>query len=134
MRDIAIAALEDAKGLDIRILDVQEMTDMTDFMIVATGTSDRHVKTLSDRVLEFMHAKGFDHLGVEGTEVKEWILVDFVDIVVHVMRDASRKKYDLEGLWDKTFAKLGQSADADQDTNQDTDQDATQSDTISNAS
>ena len=108
MRDIAIAALEDAKGLDIRVLDVQEMTDMTDYMIVATGTSDRHVKTLSDRVLEFMHEKGFDQLGVEGTEVKEWILVDFVDIVVHVMRDASRKKYDLEGLWDKTFAKLGQ--------------------------
>ena len=90
MRDIAIAALEDAKGLDIRVLDVQEMTDMTDYMIMATGTSDRHVKTLADRVLEFMHEKGFDQLGVEGTEVKEWVLVDFVDIVVHVMRDASR--------------------------------------------
>ena len=103
MRDIAVAALEDAKGLDIRVLDVREMTDMTDYMIVATGTSDRHVKTLADRVLEFMHEAGFDQIGVEGVEVKEWILVDFVDVVIHVMRDASRKKYDLEGLWDKTF-------------------------------
>lgn len=106
MRDIAVAALEDAKGLDIRVLDVREMTDMTDYMIVATGTSDRHVKTLADRVLEFMHEAGFDQIGVEGVEVKEWILVDFVDVVIHVMRDASRKKYDLEGLWDKTFAEF----------------------------
>ena len=118
MRDIAIAALEDAKGLDIRVLDVQEMTDMTDYMIVATGTSDRHVKTLADRVLEFMHEKGFDQLGVEGTEVKEWVLVDFVDIVVHVMRDASRKKYDLEGLWDKTFATLGQNSASSEEAGQ----------------
>ena len=106
MRDTILRALEDAKGMDVRVLDVRGMTDVTDFMIVATGTSDRHVKSLADRVLEFMHQQGWQHLGVEGLEVKDWILVDFVDVVAHVMRDSARKKYDLESLWDKTFAEM----------------------------
>ncbi|NKB62646.1 MAG: ribosome silencing factor [Gammaproteobacteria bacterium] len=109
MRDTIVNALEDAKGMDVRVLDVREMTDVTDYMIVATGTSDRHVKSLADRVLEFMHAQGWRHLGVEGLEVKDWILVDFVDVVAHVMRDSARKKYDLESLWDKTFAEVANS-------------------------
>ncbi|NKB77420.1 MAG: ribosome silencing factor [Gammaproteobacteria bacterium] len=109
MRDTIVSALEDAKGLDVRVLDVRELTDVTDYMIVATGTSDRHVKSLADRVLEFMHKQGWQHLGVEGLEVKDWILVDFVDVVAHVMRDSARKKYDLESLWDKTFAEMAAS-------------------------
>jgi len=103
MRDIALSALQQSKGEDIKVLDVRKLTDVTDIMIVATGTSDRHVKTLATRVLEEMHGAGWNHVGVEGEEAKDWLLVDFVDIVVHVMRAQARERYDLESLWDKTF-------------------------------
>jgi len=106
MRDIVIGALEDAKGEDIKVLDVRSLTDVTDFMIVSTGTSDRHVKSQANRVLEQMHEAGWKHIGVEGEEAKDWILVDFVDVVVHIMRDQTRKRYDLESLWDKTFSEM----------------------------
>ena len=106
MRDIALDALEDAKGQDIAVLDVTSLTDICDFMMVATGTSDRHVRTLADRVLERMHDAGWRQMGVEGEDAKDWVLVDFVDIVVHIMRGETRKRYDLESLWDKTFGEL----------------------------
>ncbi len=106
MRDIVVAALEDAKAEDIKVLDVRKLTDITDIMIVATGTSDRHVKSQANRVLEQMREAGWSHIGVEGEEAKDWVLVDFVDIVVHIMREQSRKLYDLEGLWDKTFGEM----------------------------
>ena len=103
MRDVALSALQQSKGEDIKVLDVRKLTDVTDIMIVATGTSDRHVKTLANRVLEEMHDAGWTHVGVEGEEAKDWVLVDFVDIVIHVMRAQARERYNLESLWDKTF-------------------------------
>ena len=107
MRDTAAAALEDAKGLDITVLDVTRLTDICDFMLVATGTSDRHIKTLSERVLEQMSEAGWNKMSSEGEDARDWVLVDFVDIVVHIMRAQTRKRYDLESLWDRTFADLG---------------------------
>ncbi len=106
MRDVAIGALEDAKGEDIKVLDVSGLTDITDYMIVATGTSERHIKTLSSRVLEHMHEAGWKHMGIEGEDSRDWVLVDFVDIVIHIMREQTRKRYDLESLWDKTFSEM----------------------------
>ena len=106
MRQVALDALEDAKGEDIKVLDVSTLTDITDFMIVSTGTSDRHIKTQANRVLEHMHEAGWKHLSVEGEEAKDWVLVDFVDVVIHIMRAQTRKHYDLESLWDKTFSDL----------------------------
>ena len=106
MRDIALEALADAKGQDVAVLDVTSLTDICDFMLVATGTSDRHVRTLADRVLERMHAAGWRQMGVEGEDAKDWVLVDFVDVVIHIMRGETRKRYDLESLWDKTFGEL----------------------------
>lgn len=103
MCDTVVASLEDAKGLTIKVLDVRKLTDMTDYMVIATGTSDRHVKSIADRVVEFMTKKQWQPFGVEGEESRDWLLVDFVDVVVHIMRDQSRKLYDLEGLWDKAF-------------------------------
>jgi len=100
--------MEDAKGLDIKSLDVRNLTDITDYMIVATGSSDRHVKTISDRVLEFMAKQGWKPLGVEGDNAREWILVDYVDVVVHIMREQTRKHYDLESLWNETFSELNE--------------------------
>ena len=114
MRDIVVRALQDAKGEQIKVLDVSKLTDITDFMIVSSGTSDRHVKSQSNRVLEFMHAEGFAHRGVEGEESRDWVLVDFVDVVVHVMREQTRKRYDLESLWDKTFGEMLPEGSADE--------------------
>lgn len=114
MRDIALAALADAKGQDVAVLDVTGLTDICDFMVVATGTSDRHVRTLADRVLEQMHEAGWRQMGVEGDDARDWVLVDFVDVVIHIMRAETRKRYDLESLWDKTFAGLRHEAPAEE--------------------
>ncbi len=105
MCDRVTAALEDAKGVDIKALDVRKLTDITDYMVVVTGTSSRHIQTLSERVLEFMLESGWKPMGIEGEESREWILVDFVDVVVHIMLNATRRHYDLESLWNEAFQK-----------------------------
>ena len=99
MRDLTVEALVDGKGQDIEALDVRGMTDITDFMIVVTGTSNRHVKALADRLLEALRAHALRPLGVEGLEDGEWVLIDFADVVVHVMHQKAREFYDLESLW-----------------------------------
>lgn len=99
LRDLAIAALEDRKGVDILTLDVRRLTSMTDFMVIATGTSSRHVKALVDSVAEHLAGAGAAPIGVEGTGSNEWVLVDLVDVVVHVMQRDARGFYDLERLW-----------------------------------
>lgn len=106
MREIAHAALQDAKGVDLKWLDVRPLTDITDYMLIATGTSQRHVQTLAARVLEKMRAAGHKPLGVEGEADGEWVLVDFVDVVVHIMRAETRAHYDLEGLWDESLGEI----------------------------
>jgi len=106
MCEVAQAALEEAKGDNIVLLDVRQLTDITDYMLVATGTSERHVKTLAERVLERMREAGWRHLGMEGLEDADWVLVDFVDVVVHIMRPLTRERYNLEGLWDENLGKL----------------------------
>jgi len=108
MREVARAALDDAKGVDIVEIDVRALTDITDAMLIATGGSERHIKTLAERVLERMRAAGWRPLGVEGLDGGDcdWVLADFVDVVVHIMRAPTREKYDLEGLWDENFGAL----------------------------
>ncbi len=112
MQDLILDALEEAKGRDIAVLDVTTLTDICDYMIVVSGASDRHIKTLAERVLEKMHGAGWRQIGMEGEDARDWVLVDFVDVVVHIMRRETRKRYDLEGLWDKTFGELRQEEDA----------------------
>ncbi len=99
MKATVMRAMDEAKAQDIRPLDVRGMTDITDFMIVAGGTSDRHVKTIAEKVLEVMREAGCKPVGVEGQQEGDWILIDYGDVVVHVMRKATREHYDLEGLW-----------------------------------
>ncbi len=108
LRDAVVAALEDVKAQDVRVLDVRGLTDVTDFMVVASGTSDRHVQALADRTREALLARGVKPLGVEGEEAGEWVLLDFGDVVVHVMRPAVRAFYDLEKLWDEDLRRLVQ--------------------------
>ncbi|MBM7061394.1 ribosome silencing factor [Pseudomonas sp. UL073] len=96
---IAIAALEDLKGQDITTIDVREKTSVTDFMVIASGTSSRHVKAMAQEVLEKVKEQGVRPLGNEGLDSGEWALLDLGDVVVHVMQVATRQFYDLERLW-----------------------------------
>lgn len=96
---IAVNALEDLKGQDIKVLDVQKLTTVTDTMIVCTGTSNRHVKSLAQNVAEDAKKAGFRPMGIEGQEAGEWVLVDLGGVVVHVMQAQARAFYQLEKLW-----------------------------------
>jgi ribosome-associated protein len=105
LKAIALQALEDLKGLDIADYDVRDMTTVTDIMIIASGTSDRHVKSLADAVVIACKKAGVPPLGVEGEQEGEWVLVDLGDVVVHVMQPRVREFYALEKLWTVTEEK-----------------------------
>ena len=109
LTDIAVAALEDMKAVNVKVLDVRKLTDVTDTMIVATGTSDRHVKSIADRVVERCRQAGHRPYGVEGEREGEWVLVDLQDLIVHVMLPRIREFYGLEKLWDLRPAQRGPS-------------------------
>lgn len=102
LRDLVTTALQDMKGVDIRVLDVRGMTALTDFMVIASGTSDRHVKSLARHVQDEARRAGVKPMGVEGETEGEWVLVDLRDVVVHVMRPQVRDFYNLEKLWSVT--------------------------------
>ena len=97
--ELVVKALEDLKGVDIRVLDVSGMTTITDRMVIVSGTSTRHVKALADNVILKAKQAGFPPLGVEGEQTAEWVLVDLGDVVAHVMMPAVREFYALEKLW-----------------------------------
>ena len=101
IKSSVIEALEDLKGKNIVTLDVRELTDISDYMIVCTGTSNRHVKSLADNAALELKRKGLQVRGIEGAGqvASEWALVDFGDVILHVMLPDTRDLYDLEGLW-----------------------------------
>ena len=99
LQQVVINALEDIKAQDIVSIDVQQLTGVMDTMIVATGNSNRQVKSLANQVVVESKEAGFEVLGIEGDDVGEWILVDLGDVIVHVMLPATRLFYDLEKLW-----------------------------------
>ncbi len=102
LRQLVQTALEDLKGLDIVALDVADRTTVTDCMLVATGTSQRHVKSLANAVSEKSKESGVRPLGVEGDGDADWVLVDLGDVIVHIMTRESRDFYALEKLWSMT--------------------------------
>jgi ribosome-associated protein len=97
--DFVIETLQDLKGRDLVTLPVADLTDITDYMVIVSGTSNRHVKSLVDRLIEAAKRAGQPPRGVEGRETGEWVLVDLGDVLVHVMQTETRKFYDLERLW-----------------------------------
>lgn len=99
IRDLVNNTLEDRKARDVVTLAVADITDITDFMIIATGTSSRHVKALVDNVVTEVKSAGMRARGIEGRESHEWVLVDLGDVLVHVMQADTREFYDLERLW-----------------------------------
>jgi ribosome-associated protein len=100
LQDVVTATLEDMKAVNVKVLDVRGLTDIADTMIIASGNSDRHVRSIADRVVEKAKMAGFRPLGTEGERDGEWVLVDLQDIILHVMLPRVREFYGLERLWD----------------------------------
>lgn len=99
LRDLVVAALEDVKAQNLLVLDVRGRTSITDFMVLASGTSRRQVKALAANVVDATKAAGHRPLGIEGEDAAEWILVDLGDVLVHVMQPQVRDFYRLESVW-----------------------------------
>jgi ribosome-associated protein len=99
LSELVVDALDDIKGQDIVKLDVRDMTTVTDYMVVASGTSNRHVQALVENVAEKASAAGHKPIGVEGESGGEWVLLDLQDTLVHVMLPKVREFYNLEKLW-----------------------------------
>jgi len=99
LRDVVLGALAELKAVDVKALDVRGLTDITDTMVVASGTSDRHVKSLAERVAQRCKEAGFRPYGTEGERDGEWVLLDLQDVVLHVMLPRVREFYALEKLW-----------------------------------
>lgn len=96
---LVVNTLDDGKGRDITVVDVRGKTSITDFMVVASGNSERHVKSLAGHVAEEAKKNEAQPIGVEGEDVGEWVLVDLGEVIVHVMKPQIRDFYQLEKLW-----------------------------------
>jgi ribosome-associated protein len=99
LKELIVDALDDLKAVNTVTLDVTGLTDVMDYLVISSGTSNRHVKSLASNVSMEAKKQGMRPIGVEGDDAGEWVLVDFGDVVVHVMLPATRDFYDLERLW-----------------------------------
>ena len=100
LQETVTAALDDMKAVNVKVLDVRGLTDIADTMVIASGNSDRHVRSIADNVARKAKEAGYRPLGTEGARDGEWVLVDLTDILVHVMLPRVREFYGLERLWD----------------------------------
>jgi ribosome-associated protein len=105
LKSVVIDALADMKALEVKVLDVRGLTDIADFMVIASGTSDRHVRSVAQRVVEKTKQAGFRPHGVEGQQDSDCVLIDLNEMIVHVMLPRVREFYGLEKLWDMTATK-----------------------------
>lgn len=100
LSEFIVTALDDAKAIDIKVIDVRKLSSFADYMIVASGRSSRQVRGLSEKALEAARANKVKPLGTEGEATSEWILVDLGDVIVHLMQQETRAFYQLEKLWE----------------------------------
>ena len=96
---LALSAIQDLKGNDLVVLDLRGLTDATDFFVIASGTSDAHVRGIAESVMEKLDRRGHQTHHVEGLTTGRWVLLDFVDFVVHLFHPETRSFYQLERLW-----------------------------------
>ena len=99
LKDLVVNALDDQKAKEISVLDVRGIASFTDFMVIASGTSRRHVASLAEHVVGRAREAGVRAMGIEGGDIAEWVLVDLGDVVAHVMQPTTRGFYNLEKLW-----------------------------------
>lgn len=99
LRDLAVATIDDLKGFEVKVLDVRGMTSVTDYMVIASGRSDRQVRAIARELSDRAKAAGNAPLGMEGEREGEWVLIDLCDVVIHVMLPRVRDFYQLERLW-----------------------------------
>ena len=105
LKKIIIKTLDSNKALDIVSIDLKDKSSIADFMIVASGTSSRHIQSLSEQVLEKFKTNGLKNCKIEGKDSAEWKLVDGIDIVVHIFNPEKRKFYELEKIWSELIPK-----------------------------
>jgi ribosome-associated protein len=108
LEELVLAALADMKAVNVRVMDVRGLTDVADTMIIASGNSDRHVRSIADLVIERAKQAGRRPMGTEGKNDAEWVLVDLQDVLVHVMLPRVREFYALEELWEAPAAARAQ--------------------------
>ncbi|MDE2229925.1 MAG: ribosome silencing factor [Alphaproteobacteria bacterium] len=101
--------LDDGKAEEIAVIDLENKSALADYMVIASGRSQRQITALAERLLDVLHEAGYRHLSVEGLSHGEWVLVDAGDIIVHLFRPEQRAHYNLEKMWGEAFAALDES-------------------------
>ncbi|MDD6489755.1 MAG: ribosome silencing factor [Clostridia bacterium] len=97
--ELAVKALDGKKGLDIKLIKIDDVSSIADYFVIATGASNTHVKALADEVEFKLDQNGISVSHIEGYRSDSWILLDYVDVIVHVFSEEAREYYDLERLW-----------------------------------
>ena len=105
LKKIIIETLDINKAQDIVIIDLKDKSSMADYMIIASGTSSRHIQSLSEQVLEKLKDNGIKNSKIEGKESTEWKLVDGIDLIIHIFHPEKRKFYELEKIWSELIPK-----------------------------
>ena len=100
VRDLVLSSLDELKAVNPVTINVKKLSSFTDYMMIASGTSSRHIQSIGEKVLEDLKSKKIKPLGVEGQGSEEWLLIDLGDVVLHLMSTNARTFYDLECLWD----------------------------------
>ena len=105
LKQVVIDTLDQNKALDIISIDLKDKSSMAEYMIIASGTSSRHIQALSEQVLEKFKSNGLSDSRIEGKESLEWKLVDGIDLIVHIFHPEKRKFYELEKMWSELIPK-----------------------------
>ena len=106
LKSVILGALDDMKALEVKVLDVRGLTDIADYMVIASGTSDRHVRSVAQRVVEKTKEAGYRPHGCEGLKDGDWVLIDLHEMIVHIMLPRVREFYGLEKLWDMSAKRV----------------------------
>jgi ribosome-associated protein len=106
LKSVILSALDDMKALEVKVLDVRGLTDIADYMVIASGTSDRHVRSVAQRVVEKTKEAGYRPHGCEGLKDGDWVLIDLHEMIVHIMLPRVREFYGLEKLWDMSVKRV----------------------------